>query len=188
MIKRTVIIAFLLLPHFLYSAEKPNVLILFTDDQGTLDLNSYGASDLLTPNLDTLAAKGVRVTQTYSHTVCCPSRASLLTGRHPQRGGVVSWQQGDWYGSDSHLGNLAAEEVTIAEALHAAGYDTALFGKWHQEQQSVTAHSIRASTGFGGISGSSTMASIVFYTVKAVTISMTTRRESFGAEESYHFY
>jgi arylsulfatase A-like enzyme len=132
MIKITIkIIAFLLLPLSLYSAEKPNVLILFTDDQGTLDLNCYGATDLQTPNLDTLAEKGVRFTQAYAHTVCCPSRASLLTGRHPQRGGVVSWQQGDRHGSDSNLGNMAAEEVTIAEALNAAGYDTALFGKWH---------------------------------------------------------
>jgi arylsulfatase A len=132
MIKITIkIIAFLLLPLSLYSADKPNVLILFTDDQGTLDLNSYGAKDLVTPNLDTLAEKGVRFTQAYAHTVCCPSRASLLTGRHPQRGGVVSWQQGDRHGSDSNLGNMAAEEVTIAEALNAAGYDTALFGKWH---------------------------------------------------------
>ena len=87
MIKITIkIIAFLLLPLSLYSAEKPNVLILFTDDQGTLDLNCYGATDLQTPNLDTLAEKGVRFTQAYAHTVCCPSRASLLTGRHPQRG------------------------------------------------------------------------------------------------------
>ena len=132
MIKITIkIIAFLLLPLSLYSAEKPNVLILFTDDQGTLDLNCYGATVLQTPNLDTLAEKGVRFTQAYAHTVCCPSRASLLTGRHPQRGGVVSWQQGDRHGSDSNLGNMAAEEVTIAEALNAAGYDTALFGKWH---------------------------------------------------------
>jgi arylsulfatase A len=132
MIKITIkIIAFLLIALSLYSADKPNVLILFTDDQGTLDLNSYGAKDLQTPNLDTLAEKGVRFTQAYAHTVCCPSRASLLTGRHPQRGGVVSWQQGDRHGSDSNLGNMAAEEVTIAEALNAAGYDTALFGKWH---------------------------------------------------------
>ena len=64
---------------------KPNVVILFTDDQGTLDANCYGSKDLQTPNIDKLAKTGVRFTQAYAHTVCCPARASLLTGRHPQR-------------------------------------------------------------------------------------------------------
>ena len=73
---------------------RPNVVILFTDDQGTLDANCYGSTDLVTPNIDKLAATGVRFTQAYAHTVCCPSRAALLTGRHPQRGGVNEWMQG----------------------------------------------------------------------------------------------
>ncbi|MCZ6673599.1 MAG: sulfatase-like hydrolase/transferase [Verrucomicrobia bacterium] len=115
----------------LSAKELPNVVIFYTDDQGTLDLNCYGANDLMTPNLDKLAEEGVRFTQAYAHTVCCPSRAALLTGRHPQRGGVVSWQQGDRHGSDSSLGNMSAEEITLAEVLKKAGYDTALFGKWH---------------------------------------------------------
>lgn len=110
---------------------QPNVLILFTDDQGTLDLNCYGATDLETPHMDSLAESGVRFTQAYAHTVCCPSRAALLTGRHPNRGGVSSWLQGDRNGSDSHLSNMFASEVTLAEILKDAGYETALFGKWH---------------------------------------------------------
>jgi len=113
------------------AAEKPNVVFFFTDDQGTLDLNSYGAKDLETPHLDRLADSGVRFTQAYAHTVCCPSRAALLTGRHPQRGGVQNWLQGDGNGSDDRLDNMKASEFTIAEALQSAGYDTALFGKWH---------------------------------------------------------
>ena len=67
---------------------RPNVVILLTDDQGTLDANCYGSSDLKTPNIDQLAAGGIRFTQAYAHTVCCPARAALFTGRHPQRGGV----------------------------------------------------------------------------------------------------
>ncbi|MDF1862331.1 MAG: sulfatase-like hydrolase/transferase [Verrucomicrobiales bacterium] len=108
---------------------KPNVVILFTDDQGTLDANCYGSKDLITPNIDKLAATGVRFTQAYAHTVCCPSRAALLTGRHPQRGGVHHWTQGDMNAAKGI--NMALEEVTLAEALREAGYRTALFGKWH---------------------------------------------------------
>jgi len=110
-------------------AEPPNVVILFTDDQGTLDANCYGSRDLHTPNIDKLAGTGVRFTQAYAHTVCCPARAALMTGRHPQRGGVNHWTQGDMNGPDGI--NMALEEVTLAEALKPAGYRTALFGKWH---------------------------------------------------------
>ena len=108
---------------------KPNVLLIFTDDQGTLDVNCYGSKDLYTPTMDALAAKGVRFTQAYAHTVCCPARALLLTGRHPQRSNVNNWMQGNAKGPKGL--NMNLEEVTIAEALKAAGYRTALFGKWH---------------------------------------------------------
>ena len=113
------------------TAPRPNVVVLLTDDQGTLDANCYGSTDLKTPNMDRLAAGGVRFTQAYAHTVCCPSRAALFTGRHPQRGGVRNWTQGDRHGSDRQNLHLAPEEVTLAEALKSAGYRTALFGKWH---------------------------------------------------------
>ena len=109
--------------------EKPNVVILFTDDQGTLDANCYGSTDLITPNIDRLATTGVRFTQAYAHTVCCPARAALLTGRHPQRSGVRHWTQGDMNAPKGI--NMALEEVTLAETLRAAGYRTALYGKWH---------------------------------------------------------
>ena len=110
-------------------AAKPNVVILFTDDQGTIDANCYGSNDLITPNIDKLAATGVRFTQAYAHTVCCPARAALLTGRHPQRGGVVHWTQGDMNSAKGI--NMALEEVTLAEILKPAGYRRALYGKWH---------------------------------------------------------
>lgn len=110
--------------------RKPNVVIFYTDDHGTLDANCFGSHDLVTPNIDALAERGVRFTQAYAHTVCCPSRAALMTGRHPQRGNVNSWTQGRTW--DRQKGrNLATKETTLAEALSDHGYATALFGKWH---------------------------------------------------------
>ncbi|MHC4400821.1 MAG: sulfatase-like hydrolase/transferase [Planctomycetota bacterium] len=111
--------------------NKPNVVIFFTDDQGTLDANCYGSTDLHTPATDELAATGVRFTQAYSHTVCCPARALLFTGRHPQRSGIVSWTQQGPRDAETGQPNLPLSEVTLAEALKGAGYRTALFGKWH---------------------------------------------------------
>jgi arylsulfatase A-like enzyme len=111
------------------SGRRPNVVVFLTDDQGTLDVNCYGSKDLFTPNLDSLATSGVRFTQFYAHIVCCPCRAMLLTGRDPQRSGVYTWTQAD---AKAKMGiNMALEEVTLAEALKAAGYRTAIFGKWH---------------------------------------------------------
>ncbi|BCX47365.1 hypothetical protein HAHE_12730 [Haloferula helveola] len=110
--------------------RKPNVVIFFTDDQGTLDANCFGSEDLYTPTIDRLAETGVRFTQAYAHTVCCPARAMLMTGRYPQRGGVEQWTQAN--AKDGRFGvNMAREEVTLAEVLGGAGYRTALFGKWH---------------------------------------------------------
>lgn len=112
-----------------FGGERPNVVIFLTDDQGTLDAGCYGSEQFHTPNMDRLAATGVRFTQAYAHTVCCPARAALMTGRHPQRSGVRHWTQGNMKGTKGI--NMALEEVTLAEALKAAGYRTALFGKWH---------------------------------------------------------
>ena len=78
----------------LAQSRKPNVVLILTDDQGTLDAGCYGSTDLHTPAIDSLAADGVRFTQAYSHTVCCPTRPMLLTGRQPQRGNVNDWMQG----------------------------------------------------------------------------------------------
>ncbi len=103
--------------------NKPNVVVIFTDDQGTLDANCYGSTDLHTPAIDSLAREGVRFTQAYAHTVCCPARAMLLTGRHPQRSNVNTWVQERIHGRDGL--NMLASEVTLAEALGAAGYQPA---------------------------------------------------------------
>ncbi len=108
-------------------AVRPNVLLIYTDDQGSLDLNCYGSKDLVTPHLDALAARGVRFTQMYAPSaICSASRAGLMTGRFPPRAGTP--------GNVSPINNrgaLPTSEVTIAEALRSAGYATAHIGKWH---------------------------------------------------------
>lgn len=109
------------------STRKPNILLILTDDQGTIDVNCFGAKDLYTPNLDRLAREGTRFTQFYvGAPICSPSRASLMTGRYPQRAGVpgnVSSTKGD--------AGMPAEQVTIAEMMKSAGYATGHVGKWH---------------------------------------------------------
>lgn len=107
--------------------EKPNVVIIFTDDQGSVDLNCYGANDLQTPHMDSIARHGIRFTQFYaSAPVCSPSRAGMLTGRFPARAGVPG-------NVSSHHGKsgMPADQVTIAEMMQQAGYQTAHVGKWH---------------------------------------------------------
>lgn len=113
------------------AADRPNVIVILSDDHGTLDLRSYGSEDLHTPHLDALAEQGVRFTQFYAaSSVCAPSRASLLTGRYPLRAGVPSNTESHPTDFDTG-GGLAADQVTIAEMLREAGYRTAHFGKWH---------------------------------------------------------
>jgi arylsulfatase A-like enzyme len=102
----------------------PNVIVILTDDQGTLDAGCYGARDVDTPHMDALAARGVRFSQFYAGApVCSPSRACLLTGRYPQHAGVP--------GNVGQDDGMPPEQVTMAELFKAAGYRTALFGKWH---------------------------------------------------------
>jgi arylsulfatase A len=90
MMRKLLMLTILCIASFGLAAQKPNVIIFFTDDQGTLDANCYGSNDLYTPTIDHLAKTGVRFTQAYSHKVCCPARAMLMTGRYPQRGVVNS--------------------------------------------------------------------------------------------------
>ena len=117
----------LLLPSLGWSVEGPNVILIYTDDQGSVDMNCYGADDLITPHMDALAARGTRFTQFYAAApVCSPSRAAVLTGRVPQRAGVP----GNVSSSKGRSG-MPSEQVTIAEMMKRAGYATAHVGKWH---------------------------------------------------------
>ena len=110
-------------------SSRPNVVIIYTDDQGTLDAGCFGSDDLHTPSIDALAKRGVRFTQAYAHTVCCPSRSQLLTGRVPQRSGVTNWLSN--HPIDENGRNMYVSEITLAEVLRENGYRTCLAGKWH---------------------------------------------------------
>ncbi len=104
----------------------PNIVIIFTDDQGYQDVGCYGSPDIKTPHLDQMAQEGVRFTNFYvSQPVCSASRASLLTGCYANRMGVHGAYM-PYVGKGLH-----PDEVTIAEMLKPLGYATAQFGKWH---------------------------------------------------------
>ena len=97
------------------NAKKPNIVIIFTDDQGYADLGCYGSKTNKTPRLDQLAKEGTMFTSFYTQAVCGPSRSALLTGRYPCRS--KGW-------------GMPASEITFAELIKGAGYQTACVGKW----------------------------------------------------------
>ncbi|MDR1011775.1 MAG: sulfatase-like hydrolase/transferase [Opitutaceae bacterium] len=108
------------------TAEKPNIIIILTDDQGYQDLGCYGSPLIKTPHIDRMAAEGIRLTSFYAAApVCSPSRAGLLTGRHPERTGVT----GVFFPNSNN--GLPPGEITMAQVLKAGGYATACIGKWH---------------------------------------------------------
>jgi arylsulfatase A-like enzyme len=114
------------------ATRPPNVIVILVDDLGSLDTHAYGAEDLETPHLDELAERGVRFTQFYAAApVCSPSRAGLLTGRYPVRAGMPSNAPPPPLPDIVYEAGMPTEEVTIADMLQAAGYATALVGKWH---------------------------------------------------------
>lgn len=108
----------------------PNFVVIFADDLGYGDLGCYGHPTIHTPQLDRMAAEGLRFTQFYSAAcVCTPSRAALLTGRLPIRNGMCSDKRRVLFPDSG--GGLPAEELTLAEILQKQGYATACVGKWH---------------------------------------------------------
>jgi arylsulfatase A-like enzyme len=127
--------------------EQPNIVLIVSDDQGYHDLGCYGATDVKTPTLDKIAEEGARLTNFYvTCSFCTPSRASLLTGRYPQRNGTYELFRNDRI-NDGHLYtayeySVSPErllgtdlrEILISELLHEAGYINGIFGKWDMGQ------------------------------------------------------
>jgi len=108
------------------NSTKPNVIIIFTDDQGYQDLGCFGSPDINTPHLDKMAKEGLKLTDFYAaQAVCSASRAGLLTGCYPNRIGI----HGAFMPNSKE--GLNTDETTIAEMLKENGYRTGIFGKWH---------------------------------------------------------
>ena len=108
------------------SDPRPNVVLIMSDDLGYADLGSYGATDIKTPSLDRLAREGVRLTDAYANGVLCsPTRAALISGRYPQRGGIETA-----LGPEGTRG-LAVSGTSLPQILKNSGYRTGLVGKWH---------------------------------------------------------
>ena len=103
--------------------ERPNVIIIITDDQGYGDIGYNGNKIISTPNIDHLAQQSIRFNNFYVSPVCAPTRSSLLTGRYSLRTGV----------RDTYNGGaiMSGDEITIAEVLADNNYETGIFGKWH---------------------------------------------------------
>ncbi|MGK7393483.1 MAG: sulfatase family protein [Candidatus Cyclobacteriaceae bacterium M3_2C_046] len=131
--------------------EKPNILVILTDDQGFGDLSSYGAKDLQTPNIDGLVEDGMKFSNFYANCpVCSPTRAALLTGRYQEYVGVPgvirTHQQDSW-------GFLDTAAILLPEPLNQAGYKTGIIGKWHLGLESPNTPNERGFQYFKGFLG-----------------------------------
>lgn len=122
------LLAVLLCTPALASPQRPNIVVILADDLGYADLGCQGSTDVRSPQIDSIAAQGVRCTAGYvSAPQCCPSRAGLMTGRHQNRFGF----EANWPASLSGRAGLPVTETTMADRLKAAGYVTGMIGKWH---------------------------------------------------------
>ncbi|PXW69804.1 putative sulfatase [Blastomonas natatoria] len=150
----------------------PNIIVIMADDLGWGDIGANGAKLIKTPNIDRLAAQGIRLTSFYAGAnVCTPSRAALMTGRYPMRSGMqhVVMPHSDY--------GLPQSEFTIAEMLHEAGYATGMVGKWHlghRDEFWPTAHGFDE---FTGVAYSNDMQPFDLYHHKTVVQSPAEQRE-----------
>ena len=112
------------------ATPSPNIVLIVADDMGYSDIGCFG-SEISTPNLNAMAARGMRLSQFYNGARCCPSRAALLTGLYAQQAGIGHMAETGTESLRGYVGHLNGHCVTIAEALRAAGYRTGMVGKWH---------------------------------------------------------
>ncbi|WDE96890.1 sulfatase-like hydrolase/transferase [Lentisphaera profundi] len=119
----------LLLSPVLHSVEKPNLIVIMTDDMGYADVGFNGCEDIPTPHIDSIASKGVKFSSGYtSYSVCGPSRAGFITGRYQQRFG---FERNPLWSLTDPKSALPLSEMTIGQSLQKVGYKTAIIGKWH---------------------------------------------------------
>lgn len=116
------------------AARKPNIIVIMADDMGFSDLGCYGG-EIHTPAIDYLANNGIRYTQFYNTSRCCPTRASLLTGLYNHQAGIGKMTDAE--DEPGYHGHLTDNTVTLAEVLQSAGYHTAMTGKWHVSNTNV---------------------------------------------------
>ena len=114
---------------FAQKSSRPNIILILADDMGYSDIGCFG-SEIETPNIDKLAAKGLRMSQFYNNARCCPTRASLLTGLYPHKAGM-GHMTGNPTKEPGYAGDLNDKCVSIAQVLKPAGYSTYATGKWH---------------------------------------------------------
>jgi arylsulfatase A-like enzyme len=145
------IVILIINPSFAQKAKQPNIILVFMDDMGYGDLECYGNPVIRTPHLNQMANDGIRFTSFYAPgPVCTPSRAGLLTGRYPLRNAPNN------FGPESEKG-LPLSEVTIANVLGDAGYETAAIGKWHLGHRSGYLPTSRGFDSFYGLPYSNDM-------------------------------
>ena len=119
---KLVVLGHIVLGVSLSGVERPNVIMIMSDDQGWGDIGFNGNKEIITPHLDAMAANGVKFNRFYAASpLCSPTRGSCLTGRYPSRYGILA----------AHTAGMRVGEITIAEALKERGYQTGFFGKWH---------------------------------------------------------
>jgi arylsulfatase A-like enzyme len=129
---------------------KPNIILIMVDDMGYSDIGAYG-SEIRTPNLDRLAAEGIRFREFYNNSICAPTRASLITGQYPHRAGIGYFDVN--LGLPAYQGFLNKESLTFGEVLKQNGYSTLMSGKWHVGNDSLCWPNQRGFEQFYGIIG-----------------------------------
>ena len=132
------------------SDTRPNIILIMVDDLGYSDIGPYG-SEIKTPNLDQLAAEGIRFREFYNNSICAPTRASLITGQYPHKAGVGYFNVN--LGLPAYQGYLNKESLTFGEVLKNAGYSTLMSGKWHVGDDSLAWPNQRGFDRFYGFIG-----------------------------------